>query len=128
MFFHAKVVVPYNDVVEHLYSKNLSRFCEPSRNLAVLSTRLDLTTRMVVRQYNACSTRPNSRFKNLPGMDEGARERAYRNRGGLYYLVLGVEQQDNKVLPVKVGYAPPQQPVHVRGRGYHGSLRVTNLP
>src|SRR5918911_169894 len=102
MFFHAKVVLPNNDVVEYLYSKNLSRFCEPSRNLAVLSTRV------VVRKYNACSTRPDSRFKNLPGMDEGARERAYRNRGGLYYLVLGVEQQDNKVLSVKVGYAPPQ--------------------
>src|ERR687886_511124 len=106
MFFHAKVVVPYNDVVEHLYSKNLSRFCEPSRNLAVLSTRLDLTTRVVVRQYNACSTRPNSRFKNLPGMDEGARERAYRNRGGLYYLVLGVEQRTIKFSRSRLAIRP----------------------
>src|SRR5919199_3619120 len=108
MFFHAKVAVPYDDVVEHLYPKNLSSFCEPSRNLAVLSTRLYLTTRVVVRQDNACGTRPDGRFKNLPGMDEGVRKRAYRDRGGLYYLVLGVEQHDNKVLPVEVGYAPPQ--------------------
>src|SRR5215210_8686359 len=116
VLFHTKVTVAHDNVVQHLHTQYPGGLTHPLRDLAVLPARLDLAAGVVVRQYDTRGTRPDSRFEDLPGVNEGSRERAYGDRGGLDHLVFGVEQHNDKILPIEVGYAPPQKPLHVRGR------------
>src|SRR5215210_7195529 len=116
VLFHTKVTVAHDNMVQHFHTQYSGGLVQPPRDLAVLSARLDLAAGVVVRQYDTRGTRPDSRFKDLPRMNERSGERAYGDRGGPDHLAFGIEQHDDKILPIEVGYAPPQKPLHVRGR------------
>ena len=89
---------------------------EPARDLAVLATRSDLAAGVVVGEHYARRASPDRRLEYLPGMNQRRRKRANRDRRKFYDLVLGVQQHDDEVLPVEMGYPTPQKTVNVLGR------------
>src|SRR5829696_3080486 len=116
VLLHTKVPIAQDHVVQDLYTYYPGCLLEPPRDLAVLAARPDLAAGVVVRQDYARRAGPYRRFEYLPGVNQGRRKRAYRDRGKPYDLVLGVQEHDDEILPVEMGDPTPQKTVNVLGR------------
>ena len=106
--FWGQLVWSWRNVVEDLDPQDLGGPHKPLRDLTVLRAGLRLAAGVIVRQDHARRTRPDGRLEDLPGMDEGLREGAYADQRRAQDLVFGVQEHDDEVLPVEIGYASPQ--------------------
>src|SRR5215217_1076086 len=116
VLLHTKVPVAQDHVIQDLDTYYLGGIFEPLCDLAVLAARFDLAAGVIVGKHDACRARPDRRLEYLPGVNQRCRKRANRDGWKLNYLVLGVQEHRNEILPVEIGDPSPQKTVNVFGR------------
>ncbi len=103
-------------MIQDLDTDYLGGFLEPPRDLAVLAARSYLAAGVVVGEHYTRRASPDRRFEYLPGMNQRRRKRANRDCRKLYYLVLGVQEHRDEILPVEISDPTPQKTVNIFGR------------
>src|SRR5215213_4045295 len=94
VLLHTKVPVAQYHVIQNLDADYLGGSLEPPGDLAVLAA----------RSYLAA------------GVNQRRRKRANRDSRKLYYLVLGIQEHRDEILPIEISDPTPQKTVNVFGR------------
>src|SRR5829696_6491874 len=116
VLLHTKVPVAQDHMIQDLDTDYLGGLLEPPRHLAVLAARSYLAAGVVVGEHYTRRASPDRRLEYLPGVNQRRRERSNRDRRKLYYLVLGVQEHRDEILPVEISDPTPQKPVDIFGR------------
>src|SRR5215207_4765374 len=116
VLLHTKVPVAQDHMIQDLDTDYLGGLLEPPRDLAVLAARSYLAAGVVVGEHYTRRASPDRRLEYLPGMNQRRRKRANRDSRKLYYLVLGVQEHRDEILPVEISDPTPQKTVYVLGR------------
>src|SRR5215204_504523 len=116
VLLYTKVPVAQYHVIQNLDADYLGGLLEPPRDLSVLPARPDLAARVVVGEHYTRRASPDRRLEYLPGVNQRRRKRANRDSRKLYYLVLGVQEHRDEILPVEISDPTPQETVNVFGR------------
>src|ERR671916_2137500 len=116
VLLHTKVPVAQDHVIQDVDTDYLGCLLEPPRDLAVLAARSYLAAGVVMGEHYTRRARPDRRLEYLPGVNQRRRKCANRDNRKLYYLVLGVQEHRDEILPVEISDPTPQKTVNVLGR------------
>src|ERR671918_336897 len=115
VLLHTKIPVAQDHMIQDLDTDYLGGLFEPPRDLPVLPARSDLAAGVVVGEHYTSRASPDRWLEYLPGVNQRRRKRANRDSGKLYYLVLGVQEHRDEILPIEISDPTPQKTVNVFG-------------